>query len=125
MSSIKLTIPPDLTAARFRRVNPSINVETAQELAAELHDIIACLQRHCASQPRPYPGFEEGDLIQTLLRTVVDISPSDQDGAACESIWLMEMVTLFGGNELYLRTMRLFDRVNGTDLVTEFELDRV
>ena len=46
------------TGARFRRVNPSINEGTARELAAELHDIIACVQRHCAAQSRPYPAFQ-------------------------------------------------------------------
>jgi hypothetical protein len=123
MSSVELSIPADLTAARFRRVNPSINEVTAQELAAELHDIIACVQRHCAAQPRPYPAFEENEVIQTLVHTVVDFSTSDKDAAANEGEWLMEMLTLLGGHKLYLRYMRLFDRVNGTDLVTECGLD--
>jgi hypothetical protein len=123
MSSVELSIPADLTGTRFRRVNPSMNEGTARELAAELQDIIACVQRHCAAQPRPYLAFEESDVIQTLVRTVVDFSTSDKDAAANEGEWLMEMLTLLGGHKLYLRYMRLFDRVNGTDLVTECGLD--
>ena len=123
MSSIELSIQADLTAARLRRVNPSINEGTARELAAELHDIIACVQRHCAAQPRPYPAFEESDVIQTLVRTVVDFSTSDKDAAADEGEWLRDMLSYLGGHELYLRYMRLSDRVNGTDLVTECDLD--
>ena len=123
MSIVELNIPADLTGARFRRVNPSINEGTTRELAAELHDIIACVQRHCAAQPKPYPAFEETDVIQTLVRTVVDFSTSDKDAAAHEGEWLMEMLTLLGGQELYLRYMRLSDRVNGTDLVAECDLD--
>jgi hypothetical protein len=77
MSSVEFSIPADLTGARFRRVNPSMNEGTARELAAELQDIIVCVQRHCAAQPRPYLAFEESDVIQTLVRTVVDFSTSD------------------------------------------------
>jgi hypothetical protein len=46
MSMVKLSIPADLTAAQIRRANPSINEETAQELAADVHDIIAFVQRY-------------------------------------------------------------------------------
>ena len=123
MSIVELSIPADLTGARFRRVNPSMNEGTARELAAELHDIIACVQRHCAAQPRPYPAFEESDVIQTLVRTVIDFSTSDKDAAANEGEWLMDVLSYLGGHELYLRYMRLTDRVNGTDLVTECDLD--
>ena len=123
MSSVELSIPADLTGARFRRVNPSINEGTARELAVELHDIIACVQRHCAAQPRPYPAFQESDVIQTLVRTVVDFSTSNKDAAADEGEWLMDVLSYLGGHELYLRYMRLSDRVNGTDLATECDLD--
>ena len=58
-------------------------------------------------------------LLQTLLRTAVNFWPSDDAAAASESIWLMERLTFVGGHELYLRYMRLSDRINGTNLVTE------
>jgi hypothetical protein len=124
MPNIKLSYPADLTAAQIRRVNPSINEETARELAAELHDIVAYVQSLYATQPRgePTADFEESDVIQTLLRTALDFWPRDEGAAGNESIWLMEMLTFVGGDELYLRYMRLCDRVNGTDLVTEFNL---
>jgi hypothetical protein len=122
MPSIQLTIPADLTTAQIRRVNPSINEETAQELAAELHDIVACVQRYFAAPPCNWPfpaALVESDVIQTVLRTAVDFWPSDQSAAAGESVWVMEMLDSAGGDELYLRYLRLYDRVNGTDLVKE------
>ena len=81
------------------------------------------MQRHCTAQPRPYPAFQESDVIQTLVRTVVDFSTSNKDAAADEGEWLMDVLSYLGGHELYLRYMRLSDRVNGTDLATECDLD--
>ena len=125
MSNIELSIPADLTAAQIRRANPEINEETAQELAGELHDMVGCIQRSCAARSceESSIAFEEIDVIETLLRTAVGIWPSDSGAVANESIWMMEMLRLAGGHELYLRYMRLSDRVNGTDLVTEFDLE--
>lgn len=45
MSNIELSIPADLTAAQILRANESIDEEAAQKLAAELHDIAACMQK--------------------------------------------------------------------------------
>jgi hypothetical protein len=120
MPNSEVSSSADLTAARIRRVNRSVNKETARELAAELHDIIARVKSFY-SQPcgGPTADFEESDVIQTLLRTAVNFWPSDDAAAASESIWLMERLTFVGGHELYLRYMRLSDRINGTDLVTE------
>jgi hypothetical protein len=115
--------PADLTAARIRRANPSIDKEAARELAAELHDLVACVQGRCAAQPKPYPEFEASDLIQTLARTVIDDRPPGDGAAATDSMWVWEWVTSLCGDELYLRYMRLFDRINGTDIAREFELD--
>ena len=115
--------PADFVAARIRRANPSIDKEAARALAAELHDIVACVQGRCAAQPKPYPEFEASDLIQTLAHTIIDDRPPGDDAAANDGIWVMERLTELGGDELYLRYMRLFDRINGTDIVGELELD--
>jgi hypothetical protein len=113
----------DFVAARIRRANPTIDKEVARELATELHDIVACVQGRCAAQPKPYPEFETSDLIQTLARTVIDDRPPGNDADANDGIWVMELLTELGGDELYLRYMRLFDRINGTDIVGELELE--
>jgi hypothetical protein len=115
--------PADLTAARIRRANPSIEKEAARELATELHDIVACVQGRCAAQPKPYPEFEASDLIQAMMREIVDDRPPGDGAAATDSMWVWEWVTSLCGDELYLRYMRLFDRINGTDIAREFELD--
>jgi hypothetical protein len=122
MPNVELSAPVDLMAARIRRVNRSINKETAGELAAEVYDIIACVQRsYSAGLRRGSPDDEDSDVVQTFLRTVVDIWPCDKGDAANESVWLMERLTDID-HELYLRYMRLCDRVNGTDFSAEWDL---
>jgi hypothetical protein len=114
--------PADLTAARIRRANPSIYKEAARELAAELHHIVACVRERCAAA-KPSRDFDVNDFVQTITRNIID-DRSPRDGAAAnDGIWVMEWLTELGGYELYLRYMRLFDRINGTDMVGEFELD--
>ena len=111
--------PADLVAARIRRANPSIDKEAARELAAELHDIVACVR----ASPSP-PGISTRTTsIQTMTHAIIDDRPPSDGAAANDSIWVMEWLTELGGDELYLRYMRLFDRINGTDIVGEFDLD--
>jgi hypothetical protein len=57
MSNVERSVPVDLTAARIRRANPSIDEETAREDVAVLHDIIACVRQAYAAHPKPYPEF--------------------------------------------------------------------
>jgi hypothetical protein len=122
MQNIELSALVDLMAARIRRVNRSINEETAGELAAEVRDIIACVQRsYSAGLRRSSPDDEEIDVVRTFLRTVVDTWPSEEGDAANDSVWLMERLTDID-DELYRRYMRLCDRVNGTDFSAEWGL---
>jgi hypothetical protein len=51
-----------------------------------------------------------------ILQTAVDVWPSDKDAAAGESMWLAERFMAVDGDELYERYLRLFDKINGTDL---------
>jgi hypothetical protein len=51
-----------------------------------------------------------------ILRAAVDIWPLDKDAAAGESMWLAERLAAVDGDELYDRYLRLFDKINGTDL---------
>jgi hypothetical protein len=92
MSNIELSIPADLTAAQIIRANPSIDEEAAQKLAAELHDIAACMQKAFALQPSDLP-IEDSDAVQTMLRTAVGFWPADKDAWANESVWVMEQIT--------------------------------
>jgi hypothetical protein len=113
--------PADLTAARIRRANPSIGREAARELTAELHDIVASARERCSAA-------EESDLIQTMMREIVDDRPPGDaaayDAGASASMYLAVMLTDPDSPEdLYLRYMRLFDRINGTDIVGECDLD--
>ena len=124
-TDIELSIPIDFTAIQIRRANASITEETAQTLAAELHDIISSARKLYSVQPSPKSNAkcEEIDVVETLRRTAVNVWPADQRRAANESCWLMERLTDVGGDELYVRYLRLCDSVNGTDLVTGLELN--
>jgi hypothetical protein len=120
-------VPADLTAARIRRVNPSLSKEAARQMAAELHDIIAGVRKYCAARSS-FSAADVNDLIQTMMRGIVDDQPRDAavyDAGASDSIYLATMLTADSDdhNDLYLRFIRLFDRVNGTDVVGECGLD--
>jgi len=122
MPNVELSAPVDFMAARIRRVNRRINKERAGELAAEVYDIIACVQRsYCPGLRRGSADIEAIHVIQSLLRTVVNIWPTDEEDAVNESVWLMLSLTDID-DELYRRYMRLCDRVNGTDLSAEWDL---
>lgn len=105
--------PADLAAARICRANPSIGREAAQELAAELRDLIACVQERCAAQPKPYPEFQERDLIQTMARAAVD--DRRPRNTACDG-WVESVLTKAGGPDLWPRYRRLLDRIIGADM---------
>lgn len=118
MSNIELSIPADLTAAQIIRASPSIDEEAAQKLAAELHDIAACMQKAFALQPSDLP-IEDSDAVQTMLRTAVGFWPADKDAWANESVWVMEQITraeeIMGANDLYERYLRVCGMVEGVD----------
>jgi len=118
--------PADLTAARIRRANPSIGREAARELAADLHDILG--RARALGRAEGFSAAIENGLIQTMMREIVDDRPPGDaaayDAGANASIYLACMPTdPDGSDDLYLRYMRLSDRINGTDMVGEFDLD--
>jgi hypothetical protein len=127
-------VPTDLTVARIRRANPSLSKEAARQMAAELHDIIAGVRKYCAARPG-YSAADENDIVQTMMRGVVGDPPGDAaaraaayDAGANDSIYLAVMLTDpddpdDSDNNLFERFIRLFDRVNGTDVVGESGLD--
>ena len=116
----------ELTAARIRRANPSIGKAAAREIAAELDDIVTGVRKYCARRP-DYSANDENDLIQTIMRGIVDDPAYDADGDDC--IFLAAMLgdpddpDDNNGFNLFSRFIRLFDRVNGTDVVGESGLD--
>ena len=87
-------------------------------MAIELHGIVTDYRQLFALRPPSdhYGLSEETDVIETILRTAVDVWPSDEDAVAAESIWLFERFDAVDGDELYERYLRLSDKINGTDL---------
>jgi hypothetical protein len=115
--------PADLTAARIRRANPSLGKEAARELATALHDIVAAARERWAGQPG-FSAADENDLTQMMMREIVDDRPPGDaaayDAGANASMYLAGMLTdPDSPDDLYLRYMRLSDRINGTDIVGE------
>jgi hypothetical protein len=86
-------------------------------MAVELHSIVADYRQLFASRPTcgVYVDFEETDVVETILRTAVDVWPFDGEVCARESVWLYERFSAVDGDELYERYLRLFDRINGTN----------
>ena len=117
MQDIELRIPLEPTALRIEG-RSHISAEAANQLAIELHAIVADYRQLFALRPpcEHYEPCEEADMVETILRTAIDIWPSDKDAAAHESIWLFERFDAVDGDELYERFLRLCDKINGTDL---------
>ena len=129
-----MTGPTDLVAERICRANPSIGREAARELAAELDDIIACALKRWRAAPdfgvvyvdvadAAFDEIDGNDLIQTMTYAIIDKALS-----ASEVEHLADMLSVLDSvsddsRDLYLRYMRLSDRINGTDLVGKFKLD--
>jgi hypothetical protein len=116
MQDIELRIPVALTATRIRG-RASVSAETAHQMAIELHGIVAAYRQLFAVRP-PCGYFvdnEETDVVETVLRTAVDVWPLDGDDVAYESVWLFERFSAVDGDELYERYLRLFDKINGTN----------
>ena len=116
MLDIELKIPVELTAMRIQG-HASVSAATAHQLAIELHGIVGAYRQLFAERP-PCGCFvdnEETDVVETMLRTAVDVLPLDGDVRGRESAWLYERFSAVGGDELYERYLRLFDRINGTN----------
>jgi hypothetical protein len=117
VQDIELKIPVELTVSRIQR-RASISADAAHQMATELHEIAAGYRQLFALRPPcdAYAESEETDVVETILRTAVDVWPLDKDAAASESMWPAERFSAVDGDELYERYLRLFDKINGTDL---------
>jgi hypothetical protein len=122
-------VPTDLVAARICRANPSIGKEAARQMAAELNDIIACAIACARKHLWAEPGFSadhESELAQVMTYAIIEDN-SEESSAAGDHEYLVGMLydpdTEGSGDDLYLRYMRLFDRINGTNMVGDFDLD--
>ena len=122
-TDIEPSIPIDITAIQIRRANASITEETAQILAAELQDIIKSVRELYRAPPNSDGEDEEIYLVEAVRRTAVNIWPADEAATIEESVYVAVRLTDLGGDQLYLRYLRLSDSVNGTDLAAEFERD--
>jgi hypothetical protein len=118
MHDIELRIPVELTASRIER-RASISAEAANQLAIELHAIVGDYRQLFALRPPSdhYGLSEETDVIETILRTAVDVWPSDKGAAAVESMWLAGSLSAIDGDDLYERFLRLCEKINGTNLI--------
>jgi hypothetical protein len=137
--------PSDLVGARICRANPSIGKEAARQMAAELDDIIACALKRWRAAPDfgviyadPADAvFDEADganLIQMMTYTIIDnLSARELEALSAGKIDPLDDVHSYilsvlesvsdDSRDLYLRYMRLSERINGTDLVDKFKLD--
>jgi hypothetical protein len=104
-------------------------------MAAELDDIIACALKRWRAAPHfgvvevdevdvAFDDADGNDLIQTMTYAIID----DKDLSASELDHLDYMLSVLesvsdDSRDLYLRYMRLSERINGTDLVGRFKLD--
>lgn len=122
----------DLTAARIirriRHANSSIDKAAAREMTAELFDLIACVQKRCSARPKPYPDFGVNNLIEAMMRDIVDDQPSvdaqAREAAISENDWIADLLMYLSEDnqeDLYLRYLRLSDRINGTDVADDLE----
>ena len=116
--SVEIVIPVGLTAARIQRVNPAIGKEAAEALAVELHDIVGLLRKFYSVHPDPDESFpdEEADVVDTVMRTAVNVWPFHPDAGASESIWLFERFLMVGADKLYDRYLAVCSSVYGVDL---------
>jgi hypothetical protein len=119
-------VPADLVAARIRRKNPSLSKETARQMAAELDDITACAIACARKQLWAEPGFSpahENELIEVMTYVIIEGDESADGDHEYLVGMLYDPDTEGSGDDLYLRYMRLFDRINGTNMVGDFDLD--
>jgi hypothetical protein len=73
---------------------------------------VPALGRHCVTRVASSLILAQ----ETILRTAIDVWPSDKDAAAVERIWLFERFDAVDGDELYDCYLRLCDKINRTDL---------
>jgi hypothetical protein len=114
----------DIIAARIRRANPSIGKEAARQMAAELYDIIACALKRWRAAPH-FDDADGNDLIQTMTYAIIDKALSASEVEHLEDMLSVLDSLSDDSRDLYLRYMRLSERINGTDLVGKFKLDPV
>jgi hypothetical protein len=139
MADLTIVIPLALTLAQIARANPAIGEDEARELAQETHSIIAAVQADYAAHPPdkarlaarlptadrglPYEAaiaFELGDLIDSIRGTICGHWPTDPSETSDLSCWLAVWLTdLDASGILYIRYLRVHDRVQGTDFATD------
>ena len=130
-TDLELKIPIELTAALIIRrtaivFSEPVDQALAVKLATELHAIIDGYRLLRSVQP-PYMGpnkyelkdidqIEEPAMVLTILITALGWEPNDDNAAANQSVWIFEQFNIADADHLYERYLRLYDRINGTDL---------
>jgi hypothetical protein len=123
---ITIVITPALTKARIIRrmastLGEPIDESLAQELASDLHELVADFrQAYRAQPPRPrdadVEAIEEADVVDAILRNAVGLVPEDGETAMQDACWVDEQ--LIGLADLYERFVRIRDAINGTDIAS-------
>ena len=147
MTTFTINVPIELTAAQIIRNRPStidaaLSPATedakreAAELAQEAHAIIAEVQARYVRLPRVTRSddgrvlaqrilsddeyaFMLTDLVDAVRRTLLGFWSASRIAAVHESDWLEEQLTAID-DDLYVRYLRLCDRIQGTNLAAEF-----
>lgn len=138
MPDVTITIPLALTHSQIACANPTISNDEARELAQEMHSIIATVQEFYAAHPPdkarltarlpgaarclPYEtavAYELGEVINEVRNTIFGHWPTDPSEECELSCWLGEWLTEIDASDiLYVRYLRLYDRVQGTDFAS-------
>lgn len=88
-------------------------------MAVELHHIVRSVQQFCSVSP-PHLGYgprEAANLVDALLRFA---PPQDAVDIANEAMWLALELDEIGADELYVRYVRVLDRIQGTQTTRRF-----
>ena len=138
MTDITITIPLELTVSQIARANLTIGNDEARELALEVHSIIDMVQAAYAAHPPdkatltarlpgaarclPYEtavAYELGDVINSIRNTIFGFWPTDSNEEAELSCWIAKWLTELDASDiLYVRYLRVYDRVQGTDFAS-------
>jgi hypothetical protein len=91
MSNLEFSIPVEQTALQIFQSNGSLDEETAQALAVELHEIVSCMQKALELKLSAGPRqvfTESADAALTVLRSGVGFRRLDDADHQAEGFWV-------------------------------------
>jgi hypothetical protein len=117
---IVVSIPTELTAAMIIRAGVIKSEARAENLAHELHEIVAGFRELYLAERSELSPLEIADFTLAVWRQALVNSRGDDDTAdAHEAGWISEtLAALDDGGDLYLRWLTIGDVVTGGDVAT-------